>query len=249
MASLWVDGGLASASHAPLNHPRVMLISHSHKFIFVHCMKTAGRSIEHALGSYAEPQPTKHWSSSWRKNLPAALGPLNRLPLLRRLVQYGVHTSALEARASIGQARWDSYYTFAIVRNPWDRLVSRYHHLSTRPHVRWHKEVVRLGSFAHYVRWEMEIARKRMHQCSDLCDRNGKVLVKFVGRFERLEADFAVITRELGLNVKLPHRNPATQPKADYRSYYDDELRDLVGRFCAQDCETFGYHFDGFIDR
>lgn len=226
-----------------------MLLSHSHRFAFIHCMKTAGRSIEHALAPYAEPQPTRHWVSRLRRNMPLTLGPLNQLPVLRDLVQFGVHASALKVRSCIGSERWDSYHTFAFVRNPWDRLVSRYHHITTRPDARRHKEVVRLGSFDRFVRWEMDLARPRMHQHSDLCDRNGKILVKFVGRFERLEADFALVTRALGLNVRLPHRNPATQPKADYRSYYDDELRVLVGRFCAQDCETFGYHFDGFVDR
>lgn len=222
-----------------------MLLSHSHRFAFVHCMKTAGRSIEHALGPYGEPQPSRHWASRWRKNMPALLGPLNRLPVLRDLVQFGVHASALEVRSSIGPARWEEYFTFGFVRNPWDRLVSRYHHLSTRPDARRHEEVVRLGSFANFVRWEIGLARPRMHQCSDLCDRDGKVLVKFVGRFERLDEDFAEVTRRLGIPVTLPHRNSAIQPKADYRSYYDDELRDLVGRFCAQDCATFGYDFDG----
>ena len=210
-------------------------------------MKTAGSSIEDALGPYAEPQPTKRWTERWRKNLPAVLGPLNRLPGLRDLVQFGVHTSAREVRTAIGPSRWDSYYTFGFVRNPWDRLVSRYHHIRTRPGARRHEQVVRLGSFERFVRWEMDLDRPRMHQCSDLCDRAGNVLVKFVGRFERLEADFAVVTRELGLRVELPHRNPAIQPKSDYRSYYDAELRDLVGRFCAQDCETFGYDFDGLV--
>lgn len=224
-------------------------MSHSHRFVFIHCMKTAGRSIEHALADYAEPQPTRHWASRWRKNLPGLLGPLNRLPGLRSLVQYGVHASALEARACIGPARWEDYHTFAFVRNPWDRLVSRYHHLRTRPNARRHDAVAHLGSFADYVRWEISLGRRRMHQCSDLCDRQGRVLVKFVGRFERLEADFAKVTERLGIPVVLPHVNVAVQPKADYRGYYDAELRDLVGRFCAQDCETFGYHFDGFVDR
>jgi len=226
-----------------------MLISHRNRFVFIHCMKAAGTSIERALGPHAEPQPSEHWALRWRKNMPSALGPLNRLPVLRDLVQYRRHTSARRVRLCIGAARWDSYRTFAFVRNPWSRLVSLYHYILSHPEVAHHAEVVRLGSFARYVRWEAALGRGRLHQHADLCDASGRVLVKFVGRFERLEADFEVITRQLGLPVSLPHENRGLYTERDYRDYYDAELRDFVGRLCARDCELFGYHFDGSVDR
>ena len=85
--------------------------------------------------------------------------------------------------------------------------------------------------------------RSRMHQSSDLCDAHGRILVNYVGKFETLVSDFTEITTRIGVQVVLPHENKSVH--RDYRSYYDNELRELVSRFCARDLELFGYDFDG----
>lgn len=215
-----------------------MLISHRHRFIFIHVSKTAGTSIERALAPFAEPVDREGIG----KNLPL-LGPLARLPIIRRFVKFGIHVSASQVRSCVGPGVWDDYLTFGIVRNPYDRLVSRYHYIVSRPEHRRHAKVVQLGGFAAYVRWEIGLNRRRIHQHSDLCDGAGRVLVKHVGKFEALDRDFSEVTRRLGIQAVLPHENKSSH--RDYRAYYDDELRELVGRFCARDLELFGYDFDG----
>ena len=61
-------------------------------FIFVHINKTAGTSIEHALG----------------------------LPFQ--------HKTARQFINEIGLETWRTTFTFAVVRNPWDKVVSHYHY-------------------------------------------------------------------------------------------------------------------------
>ena len=65
-----------------------------------------------------------------------------------------------------------------------------------------------------------------------LCDRQGKLLVDYVGRFETLRDEFDFITRKLGLNADLGHVNSSKH--RDYRSYYDDKLIELVAERLAE---------------
>ena len=38
------------------------------------------------------------------------------------------HMTAYEIRRRVGHEIWDSYYTFAMERNPWDKVASNYWH-------------------------------------------------------------------------------------------------------------------------
>jgi hypothetical protein len=79
------------------------------------------------------------------------------------------------------------------------------------------------------------------NQLDFITDDNGNLLVDYIGRFENLEEDF----RKTGLvasGARLPHINKSSH--TDYRSYYTDETREIVGRRHAKNCEFFGYQFD-----
>ena len=69
----------------------------------------------------------------------------------------------------------------------------------------------------------------------------GEPLVDFVGRFERLTADFAAVCTRLGLRCALPHRNLSAH--RDYRTYYDCDSRGTVERRYGDDIERFRYLF------
>ena len=77
-----------------------------------------------------------------------------------------------------------------------------------------------------------------------LRDQQGQVDMSFIGRFERLEADFQQLCEVLGVEVVLPHRT-ASLPKMDYRMQYTDELAEIVQDFYWEDITYFNYSFDG----
>ena len=74
-----------------------------------------------------------------------------------------------------------------------------------------------------------------------ICDEHGNVIVDFVGRFESLEADFNKVCDMIGVNRELPHVNRSV--RTDYREYYTDETRAIVGSIAQADIEMFGYEF------
>jgi hypothetical protein len=63
-----------------------------------------------------------------------------------------------------------------------------------------------------------------------------------VGRFERINEDFAQVSNKLGLDLVLPHENATAH--RDYRTYYDDRTAALVAEAFAEDIDRFGYSFD-----
>lgn len=212
-----------------------MLLSYSHRFLFVHVYKVAGTSISRALTPWAH-RPEKLLVNrllsrvGWRSGLPH-----------HRWRVTSPHARACEAKAWLPAAIWDACFKFAFVRNPWDWQVSLYHYMLGKSSHRQHERMKRMRSFDDYIEWR--IREDRRLQSELLTDARGEILVDFVGRFERLEEDFAHVCRTVGVEAELPHVNPSRHD--DYRTYYSDHSRALVAEHFAEDIERFGYRFDG----
>ena len=212
-----------------------MLVSDQAKFVFVHVQKTAGISMETVLKEH--------------------------FPDLRQW--HGRHGHASDAIAEWGRDRWDGYYSFAFVRNPWERLVSWYAMIRARQegkliHMPW--------PFNRQPRVWSQVARKGktfeqfLEHCTDevfdrgcwksfaynqvdyLTDDKGGIVVDTVGRFETIGEDSREIFRRLGIDAVLPSRN--TSKHGHYSDWYDDRTEALVRERFAKDIEAFGYEFD-----
>jgi sulfotransferase famil protein len=213
-----------------------MLLSYAPAFIFLHVDKAAGSSIQDALAQYAEPRR----NSRPRRKL-IWLGSLNHIAHLYRALEFPEHVTANTVRRCLPADLYSAAFKFAFVRNPYDRLVSRYEFLRSRAGHRDHRRVMRMKGFEQFIRWE--IRRNRMSQHSYVTDAKGSLIVDFVGRYEQLHRDFASVCSRLGLVAQLSLIGLSGRP--DYRTYYTPQTRALVGRCCAYDLELFGYDFDG----
>jgi hypothetical protein len=97
--------------------------------------------------------------------------------------------------------------------------------------------------------------RHWMSQHVFVTDKNGELLVDFIGKIENLEDDFATVCRTIGLpDIRLPWLNSREGWKVDkqaldrkdplyYRSYFTAETRELVRKRYQKDIEMFGYDF------
>jgi len=238
-----------------------MLISHQHHFIFVHIYKNAGISITTALMpfaatqgqiqvdnflnylgiSYLYPLVIKDNSSfrEWVSNILNNV--FERLTVLKNHPQpvYN-HATAAEIISKMGQETFDAYFSFGIVRNPWDWQVSLYRFaLESIVHPQ-RKMFAEFGSFENYIHWR---CKEDVHYQKDfLFSENGEQLVDFIGKYENLEADFQKICDHIGIDVKLPKLNRSTKHKP-FQAYYTPETIELVRRTFAPDVELFGYEF------
>jgi hypothetical protein len=212
-----------------------MILSSQPAFLFVHIEKAAGTSIQNALRPHATSATDYHW----RRRL-CWLGAVNRLGLYR-ILAFPEHANARLAKRCLPGSVYDGLFKFAFVRNPWDRLVSRYAHLLRSKDRYRHKTVMQMKSFEEFIAWE--IKRRSAYQFEYVTGEDGQSIVDFVGHYERLDEDFATVCARIGVKAELPHANVSEH--RDYRSYYTPESRELVARHFRRDIEMFGYDFDG----
>jgi hypothetical protein len=200
---------------------RRMNISASHRCIFFHIPKTAGSSIgELGFLEYKGHFPRAKWAKFW-----------------------------------MSSRRWSQYFKFCFVRNPWDRFVSLYsYYKNMGPDHRWHvgrnveiaHAVKQLPDFSAFCR-AFPTATWRDHFMFDpqwtwVGTRPQSLLVDYVGRFERIDADFEHICNRLGLPpMTLGHHNKSKHKH--YHDYYTQETIDLVGEYYRDDVNTFFYEF------
>lgn len=204
-----------------------MIVSHSKKFIFIHIYKVAGTSVRKALKPYADIK--------FRKYTPRRI-----LYVLGLLQSIGEHATAVDIRQRLSPEVFDDYFKFAFVRNPWDWQVSLYHYICSH---RWHpqhRRVAALRGFSEYVEWRIE--NDMMLQKDFVTDNDGQLLVDYLGRFESLTRDFNRICARIGIEARLPHKNPSQHH--DYRQYYDDYTRELIEQYYAKDIAYFGYEYE-----
>ncbi len=152
-----------------------------------------------------------------------------------------------------GVKNFDEFFSFAFVRNPWDRCHSAYSFLKSggilpqdRRFAEQHLHPFDdFGSFVrHWLRPEniyMSIHLKP--QSYFLVDEDGEVRMHFIGRFENLETDYEFIRQRLGFGKPLAKAN-VTKDRRNYLHVYNDESRDIVGRVYAEDIERFKYRFE-----
>ena len=78
-------------------------------------------------------------------------------------------------------------------------------------------------------------------QSEFICDKNGKILVDFVGRFENLNDDLNSISRKIKKELSLEHHNKNF--KKDYKKTYSKEMKTKVYEVYNRDFVLFNYNF------
>ena len=214
------------------------MISHKHKCIFVQVPKTGSTSIRVLLG-----KPIRPHLNLWEiKTLMESYWPV-RGGRTNRIIESFYLMLPRERRLEIGRQQFESYFKFGFVRNPWDRVVSLYERREAT-------ELRAQMTFDQFVDWIQYSSSTCIHssphryQLDWFVDPNGKVLADFIGRFERLEQDWAFVARKLGLSERLPHSRANPRPR-HYTDYYTERTRRVVAEKFRVDIETFGYLFGG----
>jgi len=212
-----------------------MFVSDTYGFIYLHVPKTAGLSLRLALRG------------------------LNG----QCYVDYPrLHLNSTELRLTVGNKRWNNYYKFAFVRNPWDWNVSLFRFLMENP--RWlhldqyYKELprdqlnefvenLRRGGLDFWIRnskWQYYTPTKDkpITQVSpyDWIKKPDRAEIN-IFQFEKIDESMKKVSKEIGTNIDMPFFN--TSMHEDYREYYRKDLVDYVHQCNIELIQDFKYEF------
>ncbi len=181
-----------------------MIVSYKHRFIFVKTVKTAGTSVEISLSRYCgkkdiitpiaeDDEKIRTRFNQYPRNYSGTIFFFLRKYLElkikgkpSRTQKFWNHMSATDIKKTVGSDIWESYFTFSIVRNPFDEVISRYF---------WHKKM-------HNIDLDLDtFIFKKAHigQNWDIISDGNLILLDYVARYEHLSEEIVKITKKVGI--------------------------------------------------
>jgi len=156
------------------------------------------------------------------------------------------HLTALEKIKNIGQKEWKKKFTFTIIRNPWDKVVSHYHYRVQTNQTNLMTDTIDFKKWVNFTYGKQDSRyydnpKMFMPQINWIADLEGNILIDFICRFEKLNDDFNYVCKKIGKTARLPHTKASN--RWEYSKYYDDATREIVAHWFRKDIEMFGYYF------
>lgn len=160
------------------------------------------------------------------------------------------HLPSQHIKKYIGESNWAKLFTFTIVRNPWDRMVSLFN---------YRKRIGQISErmkFTNYVieldntkSWGMRGSLFSYHGhylgCSDyINDEKGNVMVDFVGKYEDRESSLEIVSERLQLSELGKLRIQMANTGEHYSQFYDNETKEIIEKLYKEDIELFSYKFE-----
>lgn len=139
-------------------------------------------------------------------------------------------------------------FSFAVTRNPYDRVVSAFHYLKKggEPNsydLKMQKKLSKYEEFKDFV-IDLHLFINEIHfkpQHVFVCDTNGRILVDYIFKIEKLDEEI----RKLFIKERLPIEHIPrvnTSKHNEYSKYYNDfKIKNTVYQVYKKDFELFNY--------
>lgn len=261
-----------------------MLVSDRYKLIFIHIPKAAGSSLNCAFMELdPELRMVAGISVNGQKSRLHTLMPRSAFSNPLEYLAHNRETGVLTGDPSydtahpyhplslyLGGPIWHdpSYFSAAIVRNPFARLVSAYKYAGQRrlfesddynidPDFGFEsfeefcqKYLLRPNFCAPITRYNVHfLPQYRFIYDGYAAVTKTKPFVDFVGKVENINHDFTHICKKIGVTPP-PLRHVRSQNIAEhYSAFYSDESRKIVEKVYAEDLALFGYGFEDGTNR
>ncbi len=243
------------------------ILNHSYRYLFVHVPKAAGKSIKgHLLQHSFSANERRCLDTSFQiQNWNASLAgrpllrhlpriPFDLGPVDQRLWEYckreglytAAHLRATQLQEALGERDYGELFSFAFVRNPWDRCLSAYRYMRSRPRHPAHEAALSM-SFEDFLQWQEAEGLPYLGRQVDWIYRNGEAcLVDFIGKVENIAEDMAKVQSRAGFGGPAFNTwvNRSTGQREDYRPAYSSVGVEIVARCMGQDAALLGYSFE-----
>ncbi|WP_227267757.1 sulfotransferase family 2 domain-containing protein [Roseobacter weihaiensis] len=216
-----------------------MIVSKGRNYIFVHIPKTGGTSLAQALEERAMRDDLLIGDT------PKARRRKRRLRGIKTAGRLWKHATLADIDGLLSPEEVAAFFTFTLVRNPWDRAVSYYHWLRAQSFAHPAVGLAKTRAFAPFLREpSIQKAFAETPARRYMTDALGHEQCDAYIRLEHFTQDAAPLFDHLGFAVTLPHVNASARTQ-EYGTYYDAETSAIIADVCAADIARFAYSFDG----
>ena len=223
-------------------------INHDLKAIYIHIHKTGGTTLAMILNkhygfkNYYLHRPDHH-KFCFYKSFKKYINYENRF---HGIITYYKTSPFINKKMNMTPQKWDSYYKFCFVRNPYDKIVSAWNHIN-RFNIPF-KNYLLLENIVN----DVEYMHMFMPQYRSMINEKAQKYIDYIGKFENLEEDFLIILKKIGItnithnltNKKLNSR----EHMPFYEYYQDQETLDKTNQILNEDFIKLDYPMYKTID-
>lgn len=213
-----------------------MIISPGRNYIFVHIPKTGGTALALALEARAQA------GDILIGDTPKARRRRARLKGLQVRGRLWKHSTLSDIDGLVSAEQAAAAFTFTLVRNPWDRMVSYYHWLRGQDFDHPAVHLAKDRDFAGFLAApETQVALRATPARHYMTAADGREYCRLFIRLEHLEEDAAPLWAHLGFTLEVTPANRSE--RGPYAEYYDARTVQIVADCAAEDIARFGYRF------
>jgi len=206
-----------------------MIISQGRSYIFVHIPKTGGTALATALETRAMRDDILIGDT------PKAQRRKARLKTIKTKGRLWKHSKLSDISDAVDAT---GMFTFTLVRNPWDRMVSYYTWLRAQSFDHPAVALAKSTGFSAFLNAQQtQISLLQNPYASYVNDQS------LFFRIEHLADDLQPLWQHLGFELSISRINQSARPR-DWRPFYNDHDAALVQTLCAADIARSDYRFD-----
>lgn len=215
-------------------------INHDLKAVFIHVHKTGGTYISYMLHKYygfKNYYLRRPDHDAFCLNKKKSTKYINYENRVHGVFMYYKTSPQLNKKMGMTPQKWDSYYKFCFIRNPYDKIISAWYHVN-RYNIPF-KNYLNLTNVCN----DVEYIHVFMPQVRNIINQKGNININFIGSFENLEEDFQKVLTNIGIK-RIVHETSKKMNKRDhdaFYTYYDQEALDKVNLLLKDDFEKLPF--------
>ena len=213
-------------------------INHDKKAIFIHIPKTGGSYIAEILSK------NYGFKSYYLQRLDHKIFCLGKDESVDKhenkihgTLMYYKTSPYINKIMNMDDNKWNTYFIFTFVRNPYDRIVSGWNYVN-KYNIPF-KKYINIGNNVNaYDYWHVF-----MSQIRHIISNNGKIRADYIGKFEDLESNLRYVLNKLGFH-RIIHKLFLKNEKKhkNYKLYYEDtSIIQKVNIIVEEDLKNLDY--------
>ena len=215
-------------------------INHDLKAIFIHNHKSGGTYISYMLHKYygfKNYYLRRPDHDNFCLNKKKSTKYINYENRIHGVLVYYMTSPDLNKKMNMTPHKWATYYKFAFIRNPYDKLVSAWYHIN-RFNIPF-KNYFNLINTCN----DVEYMHMFLPQIRNIINTTGRIYINYLGKFETLEDDFQIILKNIGIK-NIIHETDKKLNKRDHKpfyEYYDQEILNKANLILKEDFKCLNF--------